>query len=162
MRLIFVLLALAIGVFGVQAHAQSGDSRAPELMDGYGLKLQSTVGLGPNCADSQNLVLPAAPREVTVCLEAFNVTDSTLYLHDVVSERLGTLVSAELYTLPANSSILYTYALSLDRSAALVSRWIAANESGPIACAVSWSLVQFQSRLRPPTEIPLDTTLVCP
>jgi hypothetical protein len=161
MRASSLILTAFLGLFGFHAAAQSGDGAGIRPADGYGLQLQSTVGLGPNCADSANLTLPPGEQEVTVCLQALNATDNTLYLHEIVSERLGKLVGNELYTLPGNQSIFYTYSLPLDMSAALVSRWVASNERGPVACAVAWSLVLIQSQSRR-ADIPFDTTLVCP
>ncbi len=161
MRASSLVLTVFLGLYGAHAMAQSGDGDGIRPADGYGLQLQSTVGLGPNCADSPNLTLPPGVQDVTVCLQALNATDNTLYLHEIVSERLGKLVSDELYTLPGNQSIFYTYSVSLDLSAALVSRWVASNERGPVACAVAWSLVLIQSQSRR-ADIPFDTTLVCP
>ncbi|MCB1601140.1 MAG: hypothetical protein KDI60_21620 [Xanthomonadales bacterium] len=161
MRSSIQVLTVFLGLYGAHAVAQSADGAGIRPADGYGLQLQSTVGLGPNCAETANLTLPPGAQEVTVCLQALNATDNTLYLHEIVSERLGTVVANVFYTLPGNESVFYTYSVPLDLSAALVSRWLASNERGPVACAVAWSLVLIESHSRR-ADIPFDTTLVCP
>jgi hypothetical protein len=161
MRVSSFLLISFLGSISLGIAAQTNPGAERGEIDGYGLKLESTVGLGPACADSSNLTLPLGTHEVTVCLRATNASDNTLYLHDIVAERLGHLVDAQLYTLPGNESIFYTYTLGLDRSAALVSRWTAYGDRGIVACAVAWSLVLIQGRAQQ-QDIPFDTTLVCP
>ena len=144
--------------------------------DGYGIDLQSTVGLGPECADDAHLTLPPGNHTVTVCLRATNASDKTLYLHDVVAERLGPLLDGVLYTLPAHESVIYTYPIRLARSAALVSRWISWGLRGRAGCAVAWSLVRVAippnaNDLDPSDDavgnplyytVPFDTALSCP
>ncbi len=127
---VFVLtLLLAPGVLLAQAQDRA-------------FQLESTVGLDPSsCASDQNLNLPGGASEVVVCLTLANNGLETLYLHQLVSEQLGVLDPAALYTLPAHSAVFYTYAVPVSATAGLVSRWVSEDLSGQRYCAIAWSVV---------------------
>ena len=106
--------------------------------------LESTVGVDSrSCSNTQNLALPAGPANVVVCLRLSNNGVDTLYLHQIVSEQLGVLESAALYTLPAGQSVLYTYPLRLTQSTGIASRWLSEDLLGRRYCQVAWSVVKL-------------------
>jgi hypothetical protein len=106
--------------------------------------LESTVGLDRNtCSNTKNLALPAGPASVVVCLRLSNNGVDTLYLHQIVSEQLGVLESSALYTLPVGQSVFYTYALRLNQSTGIVSRWLSEDLLGRRYCQVAWSVVKL-------------------
>lgn len=165
--IVWCLIGLMLAFLVTPAHASA---------DGYGIHLESTVSLGTECGSDSHLTLPPGDHTVTVCLSARNGTDQTMYLHDIVAERLGPLVEESLYTLPADASVFYTYPIRLARSAALVSRWIAWGEGGRSGCAVAWSLIRVAMPAGATDvdgdddtsgnplyyTVPFDTALSCP
>jgi hypothetical protein len=105
-------------------------------------QFESTVGLDPtSCASERNFSAPAGTTEVVVCLTLANNGLETLYLHQLVSEQLGVLEPAALYTLPAQSSVFYTYAAPVSGTTGLVSRWVSEDLSGRRYCDIAWSVV---------------------
>lgn len=138
MRLLASLLLL-VGFAPALLHAQ-----VPAQAQERAFQLESTVGLDPAvCASEQNLNLPAGTTEVVVCLTLANNGVETLYLHQLVSEQLGVLEPAALYTLPAHSSVFYTYAVPVSATTGLVSRWVSEDLSGGRYCAIAWSVVSL-------------------
>ena len=122
--------------------------------------LVSTVGLDPaTCAESTHMALPGGTQRVIVCLRAETSEGMELHLHDLLSEQLGVLVSDLHYTLGANASVFYTYALDLSGTTAIASAWIARNLDGQIVCDLSQSLVTVGDTR---TSRPPPTTLECP
>jgi hypothetical protein len=68
--------------------------------------LNKTVGFNPAaCAASANIIVPRGGGTVYYCYEVTNTGNITLSLHDVVDERLGSVISNVTYELGPGDSV---------------------------------------------------------
>lgn len=155
---VFFCLSMVLASWA-DAQTLSGASQQPLV--GYGLKLESTVGVGNTCYDDK-LALPPGVHDLMVCLHATNTGNGNLVMHEVVSEQLGGLVNGEFYTLAPGESVNYTYAVSVSQSVGLVSRWVGYSEFGQSACAIAWSVVVVGESIGGVGATDPAGTLLCP
>jgi len=90
------------------------------------ITLDKTVGVGPDCATTSTLEVPAG-TEVTYCYTVTNTGDLTLTVHDLVDDKLGDLLVGEALELAPGESYFITETATINADVTNTATWTASD-----------------------------------
>lgn len=114
-------------LFGQRALAATATGNGPAII------VTKTVGLGPDCAVTNQLVITGA-TDVVYCYVIYNIGSVPLEFHTVVDDQIGVLAANMPGPIaPGNgddSGIFFTWPTTLDRTVHNIVTWTATDSNG--------------------------------
>jgi uncharacterized repeat protein (TIGR01451 family) len=111
--------------------AEATDTASVDVIN-PALTLTKTVGIGPDCADT-DAIRVLAGTEVTYCYTAQNTGDVDLDVHDLVDSELGDIFTGMEYVLEPDASVSVTETATIDADTENTATWTAYTEDGFMA-----------------------------